>query len=303
MFTAASKGNIFGILRWQWKKVLLFAAAATVTVVVNHHTNITFLHLPPFPLAVVGGAIGIFVSFRSNSAYDRWWEGRKLWGRLINTSRHLCSQATTYIGKSASLPEIADAVVRRHIAYVHVLRCLLRGQPPLDDEDVTAFLTDAEQQQLASESNMTHALLQLQLTQFTSLADEGKIDGLRLQSLDETVRHLLDIQGGCERIQKTPLPRGYAFVAERLIAAFAIVMPLAMVDRLGWLTIPIAVLVCLAFALISEVGRVLEDPFTLNWPALPLFALSKTIELNLRQRLGDAELPALPKPSKIGVLM
>ncbi|MCA9619570.1 MAG: hypothetical protein KC731_11110, partial [Myxococcales bacterium] len=108
---------------------------------------------------------------------------------------------------------------------------------------------------------------------------------------------------GCERIKKTPLPRGYAFIAERLIMAFSFLFPLATVAELGWFVIPVSVLVCLAFTLISEAGRVLEDPFSTFWNGLPLMALSRTIEVNLRQRLGETDLPPIPGPDKHGILM
>ncbi len=99
------------------------------------------------------------------------------------------------------------------------------------------------------------------------------------------------------------MPRGYGFIADRLILVYGCLFPLALVAHLGILTIPINVLVCLSFALISEAGRVLEDPFTMFWNGLPLSALSTTIELNLRQRLGETELPSMPAPNERGILM
>lgn len=84
---------------------------------------------------------------------------------------------------------------------------------------------------------------------------------------------------------------------------FSVLFPLAVVDDLAWLTVPLTILVCLSFTMISETGRVLEDPFTMFWPALPLSALSRTIEVNLRQRLGDPELPPLLQPNARGILM
>jgi putative membrane protein len=170
------------------------------------------------------------------------------------------------------------------------------------DDDVTSFIPEAARPSLAIESNLTHALLQQQLDDLVGEADAGRLDERRLQVLDESIRVMLDVQGGCERIKKTPMPRGYAYIAERLIWLFGILLPLGIVDELGWLTIPISAVVCLAFTLINEVGRVLEDPFTMFWPALPLAALSKTIEVNLRQRLHDDDLPALPQPVD-GILM
>ena len=107
----------------------------------------------------------------------------------------------------------------------------------------------------------------------------------------------------CERIKKTPLPRGYGFIVEQLIRLFAILLPFVIVEDLHLLTIPITVLVCLAFALISEAGRVLEDPFSLFWNGLPLFAMSRTIENDLLSRMGVDALEPLPTPDENGILM
>ncbi|MGF1468832.1 MAG: bestrophin family ion channel [Sandaracinaceae bacterium] len=123
-----------------------------------------------------------------------------------------------------------------------------------------------------------------------------------MQNIDESIRVLLDVQGGCERIKKTPLPRGYGFIAQRLILTFAFLFPLCLAAELGWWIIPINVFVVLSFGLISEAGRVLEDPFTMFWNGLPLSNMSSTIEVNLLERLGETELPEVPGPTEYGVL-
>lgn len=308
----SNRGSVFGLLFWQWRNVLLFTIAAILVYTGYNYSGLVFqwngwkidLQLPGMPLAVVGAALGIFVSFRTNSAYDRWWEGRKLWGRLINSSRHFCTQVLSYVDSEGGRhrKEI-EQIVRRHIAYVHVLRCGLRQQDSFADASVKEFLEPDEYESLKGSNNLNHALLQLQQDQLVRLADAGVIDHFRLQSMDRTIAALLDIQGGCERIKKTPMPRGYGFIAERLILVYGCMFPLAVVHQLGILVIPINVLVCLSFALISEAGRVLEDPFTMYYNGLPLSALSSTIELNLRQRLGETELPAMPTPDERGILM
>lgn len=298
-----NNGSVLGVVRWQWKAILLYATAATAITVLDQFINVGGLEAATTPIAIVGGAIGIFVSFRTNSAYDRWWEGRKLWGKMINVSRHFASQSLHYVGTRGDTGKaLARRLVERHIAYVHVLRCLLRVQPPLEDPDVLRYLDDEEKQALRGDSNMTHALLDRQLEALTAAVDREELDAFRLQSFDNSIRVILDVQGGCERIKKTPMPRGYGYFAELLIKLFSVLLPLGLVDLLGWFTIPISLLVCLSFTFISEVGRVLEDPFTLFWPALPLKALSKTIEANLQQRLGDADITEVPKPVN-GILM
>jgi len=299
----SNEGRITGLLYWQYHNVRIYVITSVVAYVLFRVFD-TWLEwvefgLPTLPLAIVGGALGIFVSFRTNSAYDRWWEGRKLWGRLINTSRHWSSQVACYVTDDALKKEL----IERHIAYVHTLRCLLRKENPLVDPSVQRWTSEADRDWLATQSNQTHALLQRQLERVTELGNDGALDPMRAHTMDESIRHLLDIQGGCERIKKTPLPRGYGYIAEQLIFYFSMLLPLALVADIGLLAIPINVLVCLAFMLISEAGRVLEDPFTMFWNGLPLTNMSDTIENNLRNRLGEGSLPALPGPDSRGILM
>lgn len=298
-----NRGSLTGLLRWQSHNVRTYVIGGVVAVMVytifDQWLEWVDLALPTLPLAVVGGALGIFVSFRTNSAYDRWWEGRKLWGRLINTSRHWSSQCASYIKDE----ELRNELIIRHITYVHVLRCLLRKQDPLTDESVMQWTSEDDRAWLATQTNPTHALLQKQLDAVTALGDAGTLDERRLMSMDESVRHLLDIQGGCERIKKTPLPRGYGYIAEKLVDAFSFLLPLAIVADLHLLAIPVNILVCLAFMLISEAGRVLEDPFTMFFNGLPLTNMSDTIEQNLRNRMGETEMPAIIGPDYRGILM
>lgn len=294
----------------------MFGLWAACVVLVSKFVDIRAYEIPGLPLSVAGAAIGIFASFRTNSAYDRWWEGRKLWGRLVNTSRHITSQAVVYLGGPQG--HEAQRLVRRQAAYVHLLRCLNRLENPYGDATCRALLEksvaadddslddNARKERVLAilgESNPTHTLLDLHLAQITRLADAGTINEYERQSLDESVRHLLDIQGGTERIKKTPFPVIYGFFVKRLIHVYAILLPLGLVQDLGWATVVVTLLVCAAFQLISEVGRVLEDPFSLFWPALPLSALSTTIETNIRQRIGDVDLPTALVPDENGVLM
>lgn len=301
------KGTIFGLARWQWKPLLIFVLVST-GIVVGHQFYpklVGFIEIPSLPLGVVGGAIGIFTSFRTNSAYQRWWEGRQLWGRLVNSSRHFCTQVLAYLpmDEGDRPSELQKRLVRRQILYVHMLRCLLRKQDPWADQEVRRYVKEADVQALRAQSSIAHAILHEHAKDIAACADAGKLEPLRLKAIDETLANVLDVQGGCERIKNTPFPRGYGFIAERLIWAFGWLLPLGLVESAAWATIPITVLVCMSFLLIGEVGRVLEDPFTMFWPALPLSALSTTIEANLLDRLGETEVPALHKPNEQGILM
>lgn len=297
----SNRGSVLRLLMWQWRAVAMFTAGGTAAALVWQFVPaLHFLALPTAPLGVVGAALGIFVSFRTNSAYGRWWEGRKLWGRMINVSRHFCSQVVSYL--PADDPARKQQLVHRHVAYVHALRCLLRQQDPLQDAEFRRTLPD-DPAPLRGQSNVTHALLHRQLAELVALDDAGRLSEFRLQSMDRSLEEMLAVQGGCERIKKTPMPRGYGFIAERLIMAYGLLFPFGLVFELGWLVVPINVLVCLSFALISEAGRVLEDPFTLFWNGLPLQQMSMMIERNLGERIGDDPLVEIPGVDARGILM
>lgn len=296
--TPEFRSNPIGLVRWQMRKIAKYLVMGAVAWVLIEPLQLSWLELPVMPISIIGAGIGIFVSFRANQAYDRWWEGRKLWGRMINSSRHWSSQVLHYLGDE----RLSDRLVMRHVAYVHALRCLLRGQDPFADSEFGRTIHD-DDRELEGSTNLTHALLDRQLRDIAAERDAGRLDGHRLESMDRTLMDFLNIQGGCERIKGTPLPRGVGFIVELLIDLFGIMLPFSLVHDLGFVAVPMNMVVCLAFALISEAGRVLEDPFSLFFNGLPLSNLSTKIERNLRERLGHMDLPPSVEPAPNGVLM
>lgn len=289
--------SIAQVLRWQRRNILIFSALSTLVVVAEEILPVPIAILPDVPVSVLGGAIGIYVSFRTNSAYDRWWEGRRLWGQLVNSSRHYASQLLAYLGP---VTDVAPLILL-HALYVHALRVSLRGRPLSSDVETVRLADELGEELSELRSSPCTTLLRKQLVAVTQRVDSFKLDPLRLHNLDRTLATLLDVQGGCERIKNTPLPPGYGYIGELLIRIYAIVLPMALIDDLQWLALPVSLLICLSLKLISEVGRVLEEPFTAAWEALPLLTLSHTIERDLREALG---LPGveLPRSSVPGVV-
>ena len=296
------KGNLIGIARWQWKNLLIFTLVSSIVVLVGRYEGLDHIKVDNLPITVLGAALGIFVSFRTNAGYDRWWEGRKLWGGMVNASRHFSTQVTTYLRGERSR-EVERELIYRQISYVHALRCVLRGQDPWRDKDFLQYVRPQDRGELEGQTSLPHALLQRHQEQLSAMADEGFLHELRLQSFDRTVQELLAIQGGCERLKNTPFPGGYGYIASRLVWLYSAILPICIMEEMGWLTIPTTVVVCIGFSLIGEVGRVLEDPFTMNWPSLPLAALTRTIQVNLQQRLGEVDVPPMLQPDKRGILM
>ncbi|MCB9602344.1 MAG: hypothetical protein H6724_11670 [Sandaracinus sp.] len=222
---------------------------------------------------------------------------------MVNASRHFTNQVLSYLPRAADggPSELQRRLVMRHAAYVHALRVLMRAQNPADDANL--MRTIGEDRVLIGRSNLTYSLVAAQQRDVVEAANRGDLDALRLQSFDQTFAELLGVQGGCERIKKTPMPRGYAFIAERLVMFFALLLPFSLAETLSWAIVPINLLICLGFQLISEAGRVLEDPFTMFWNGLPLSQLSTMIEVNVREEMGDTNLPSIPTPNEDGILM
>lgn len=299
----SNRGSVLRLLYWQWRYSLLFTFTGALAPIVHNVLDWHWMKLPVVPLTILGSTLGIFVSFRTNQAYARWWEGRQLWGRMVNASRHFTNQVLAYLPRASNgAPSpLQRELVMRHVAYVHALRVLLRTQDPKNDPELQRTL--GEDHALVARSNLTYALVATQQRVVTEAADRGEIDALRLQSFDVTLAELLAVQGGCERIKKTPMPRGYSFIADRLVVYFSVLLPFALAAELGWVIVPINLLICLGFQLIGEAGRVLEDPFTMFWNGLPLSQLSTMIEVNVREELGDTELPKIPTVNAEGILM
>ena len=256
-------------------------------------------------LTVLGLALSIFLGTRIRVAYDRWWEGRKLWGRMINRSRILSRQFTQFIeapeGKSEEVEALHKKLVLRHVAYIHTHRVCLRGESIPNDESCTRFLSEEEVAQLAKESNPCNALVCMQGQDVQEAFHKGWISEHRLQQLDLSFVELLDVQGGNERIQKTPVPPSFTYFSTRLVFLYAILLAFGLVAKLNFWVIPTVMIAGFIFRIIDTAGRLIEDPFNTFFYGLPLYGMSRTIEANLCDRIGH-ERREVPKPVD-GVLM
>jgi ion channel-forming bestrophin family protein len=248
----------------------------------------TYLALPSLPLGMMAAALSIFLAFRTNSAYDRWWEARKLWGSLVNDSRTFARQALTLVDRDATQTAPTD-LVEWQIAYVHALRCHLRGQNPFPE--ITGRLEPSLVAWLRTHRNVPLALLLHAGRQLRALFDAGRIDTFRFVQLDATLTRLCDIQGACERIKNTPLPRQYEFFPRLLVSAYCLLLPFGLVEGMGLMTPLASTLVSFIFVSLESIGRDIEAPFENTVHDTPMSALSRTIEINLREAMGDARVP------------
>lgn len=287
------------ILLWQWRNVLLYVAFGALAFVVHEVFGQTHVKVPVAAASIIGAALGIFASFRTSAAYARWWEGRQIWGRLVNASRLYASQVTAYVADASA----RRTLLLRHVLYVHVLRCQLREDDPFADPHVERVrgllgVDDTWVARARQQSSLLHFLVD---ESFGALA-RLDMPPVNMVSFEQSFTSILDAQGGCERIKRTPMPRSYPLFVGWLLKIFSFVFPFTIVDSVGWGAMPLNLIVCIGFTLISETGRILEDPFNHFFNSLPMTNLSITIERNLRQRLGDDDIPAATLPDDKGVL-
>ena len=291
-----------------WLRVSMSGLLATIVTVLQLGWDTFESNLTPLPFTLVGFALSIFLGFRNNTGYDRFWEGRKLWGQLVNTSRSLTRQILTLIapppGSGVAWSDEQRAGVRRElvyalIAYVRALRRHLRDEDPLPD--FVGLIRDEQIDRLRGHRNRPIAMLQLIADRLRSLYDEGLIHTHHLPLLEQSLTTLTDVQGACERIKATPIPASYTVLTHRIVLLYCVGLPFGIVATVGLFTPVVVLIVAYAFYGLDAVGNEIEDPFGRDPNDLPLDALARMIEVNLRQSLAEQDVPELLEPIE-GVL-
>ena len=263
------KGSVYSRL---FLKVGLSAALGIGAAVLNEQVS---FKLPNSAHALVGVALGLLLVFRTNASYDRWWEGRKLLGTMVNRCRDLTRQFATLLPTTR-----ADEVytLTRHVTLFYQVSALgLRLERELQPLITKGVLLETEKNLLQSAGARGPVVLGWISARLARLAREGDLTDLRLMGFDANITALQDALGGCERIAKTPLPFAYAQHLKALVTLFVLTAPFVLVDPMKWNT-PIA-MAALAFALfgIDEIGIEIEEPFGRDANDLPIEAIGDGI--------------------------
>ncbi|KSV73871.1 hypothetical protein N185_19250 [Sinorhizobium sp. GW3] len=240
------------------------------------------------PFALLGIALSVFLGFRNNACYDRWWEARKDWGQLIFTARDLARQTLILAGTERQ--RLLDIT----IAFGHALVCHLR--PGSDVGRPLARLpTDLVAGYKASRNGPDFLLREMGGI-LAELHGTGTISDFQWAQLDGTLGKMSAMLAACERIRNTPVPFGYTLLLHRTAYLFCFLLPFGFADALGWATPFVTALVAYTFFGLDALGDELEEPFGVLPNDLPIVALAETIEINLREALGETNLPPLPQP-------
>ncbi|WP_375390841.1 bestrophin family protein [uncultured Sphingomonas sp.] len=254
-------------------------------------------HAPNLPITLFGSALALFLGFRGNSSYQRWWEGRVLWGAMINGSRSLARMASNFLVEDDAR-DLRRTLVLRQIAYVHALRCRLRGQP--HDADVLRFLSDDEAHPALARANAANGLLDGTGRRIADAVRRGWLDTVQQCAMERGLVDIANAQGGMERLKNTPLPHQYRFLPTFFTQLFCALLPIALVETLGFATPLGSTVAGLMFLAVLRTGDDLVDPFAGTVHDVPMTALCRTIEIDLLQAIGDPA-PAPVRPER-GVL-
>ncbi|MDI7862868.1 bestrophin family protein [Rhizobiaceae bacterium n13] len=247
------------------------------------------------PFALLGIAISIFLGFRNHACYDRWWEARKDWGQLVFTCRDFARQ-TLILETSAGEPgrEARKHLLGLAIAFAHALVRHLR--PDVDPSKVTSWLPQNLATAFTASRNPPDFILREIGGTLARLRGDETFTDIQFSMLDATVGRMSAILAASERILNTPVPFGYTLLLHRTAYIFCFLLPFGFADSLGWATPFVTALVAYTFFGLDALGDELEEPFGVLPNALPIGALAEVIEINLREALGETDLPALPRP-------
>ena len=271
-----------------WRALLaLFVWDVAVTV---------FYFLSPFrapalPLTIFGSAIALFLTFRVNSAYQRWWEGRGLWGLMINASRSMARAVLAFLPDGPEQQELRTTLVLRQIAYVHALRCRLREQDPA--EAVQRVLGVSEPPPEMASTNPPNMFLNRSAVMLAEACSKGWIDTIQQTHIDQIFVDIANAQGGMERIKNTPLPAQYRSFPTFFARLFCVLLPIGLVETLGVATPVGSAVAGFMFLAALSVGDDLVDPFANTVHDVPLSAMCTTIEGDLLQAIGRPAPPRL----------
>lgn len=292
------RGSILPRIRGVLLANVLLAIAVTIAhrALADHSAVL----VSTIPFTLMGLPLAIFLGFRNSACYDRFWEARKLWGELLVRSRNLARQVLHLVDAPpvADPRDLSDERVRlllRTAAFCITLKHLLRGQPE-DEAGLDNLLLPAERQALDGVHNRPAVLMLAMGADLARCRHAGQVDAMRGVQIDDTLSALTAAAAGCERIKHTPLPFAYTLLLHRTAYLYCFLLPFGLVDSIGLMTPLVVAIVAYTFFGLDALGDELEDPFGDQANDLPLDAMCRGIEIELRLALGDPAPPPALEP-------
>ncbi len=235
-------------------------------------SNVGLIH------SLLGFVLSLLLVFRTNTAYDRWWEGRKLWGKLVNDTRNFAVKINIILAEDR---KSADQISRYLKYFPHFLAKHL-------SRESTRLALDEDYSEI--EKSLKHHgptdLVDLLTHKLYQLKKQGKISDVEILYLDTQITGFLDVCGGCERIKNTPIPYSYSSFIKKFIILYVLALPIAYVINLGLFMIPLTVFVYYVLMSLELIAEEIEDPFNNDENDIPMETIAQNIEKNVHQIMG-----------------
>jgi putative membrane protein len=321
------------VIFWTRKDIYALLIIGTVPTFCYAVLGWKWLSIPWLPIALLGTAVAFVVGFKNNASYDRMWEARRAYGAIVNASRAWGIMVKDFITNKHAKQTLSEAeltiikrqLITRHFAWLTALRHQLREArvweaiyKPHNQEyknkwfsvhehkhdmkhDLVNYLSAEQLEEVLSKSNKAAQIIGLQSAQLKELLDQGLIEDFRHMELQKLLVEFYNQQGVAERIKNFPYPRQYATLNLYFIKIFVLLMPLGMLqefDKLGeiWLAIPFSALSGWIFTTLEKIGESTESPFEGSANDIPITAISRNIEIDLKEMFGMENIPASLKP-------
>ena len=263
---------------------------ATVIAILHETQHITRISIPISIPTILGTVISLLLGFRSNLAYDRWWEARQIWGSIVNDSRTLARQIISFTGnlyEDEAIYKFRQTVIKRQIAWCFGLEQMLRKKPAL--KGLEQWVSKKEMDAISHYNNAPIGLLDQHARDIKIALDKGWINSFQHIELDRTLSRLCDAQGKCERIKNTIFPVTYSLYIHFSLLLFISLLPFGVIEYFGFFEVPLVVAISASFLLIEKMAIHLQDPFENKPTDTPMTTIARGIEKNLNQMLREHE--------------
>jgi ion channel-forming bestrophin family protein len=261
------------VLEIAYRVGMVGLAAVAVSIAYHYHTDVA---ISDKPHSLIGPALALLLVFRTNTANDRYWEGRRLWGGIVNTTRNLRRKVDTLLRDE---PATASLITEWTVAWVYAARNHLVAEANIGP--ASQLPAEAQTRALAAQHIPVHIAAQMS-DAIEAARRRGVLSDIQQQMLEADVGALIDLLGGCERIDTTPLPYAYAVHLRRALVLYCFTLPFALVNAFGEWTVLVSLIVSYVLLGIEEIGTEIEGPFGRRHNDLPLDALCQRLEANLR---------------------
>jgi ion channel-forming bestrophin family protein len=324
------------VLYWTRRNIFLLLILGIVPTALYQLFELRWLAFPFTIIALLGTATAFIITFRNQETYNRTWEARQIWGATMSASRSWVMMCKDYTDNK----ERSQDLINRHFAWLTALRYQLRTRrtweninekysrefkryysiPEMEtpiEEELKKYISQEEISSILTANNKAAQLMSLQSNALKNMRHEGLLDEFRFLDMHGALREFSDHQGRSERIKNFPYPRQYATVNNLFLKLFCILLPFGLLeefDKLNndvegilegymvWLVVPFSVLVSWVFTSLEQVGESTENPFEGGANDVPISQMSRTVEIDIRQMLGETDLPS-PFPTKNNIIL